>query len=48
MTLYLSKAIMTIVQIDVLPNKEPVIPYSEQANGPRNYIHKTLYNITPY
>lgn len=33
-TLYLSKAIMIMVHIDVFPKSEPVMAYSEHAMGP--------------
>lgn len=39
-TLYLSKAIIIMVHIEVFPNNDPVIPYKAQAKGPVNKIPK--------
>lgn len=41
MTLYLSRAMITIVQIDVTPNIDPMTPYRVQAAGPMKKIDLT-------
>lgn len=43
-TVYRSRAINTMVHMDVLPNKDPVIPYNSQANGPgKTYPVQKIY-----
>jgi hypothetical protein len=44
MTLYRSKAIKVIVQMEAQPNNEPHIPYSSHRKGP---AHKK-FNSSPY
>lgn len=45
MAAYRSKAINTIVQIDVFPNKEPVIAYNSHANGPNKIMFTIIIHF---
>lgn len=38
MTLYLSKEIIVIVQMEAHPNKDPVIAYISHMNGPKTHV----------